>query len=118
MRKHNFYAMYPVRAKDNLGAPEGYFDHLDMYCGMAFDKKGDNVAPLCSTGSSNSLFVWSQESMDELKRKGGKLQTHQLNVVAYLWEICYDLLLAKGDNVSESPGFEAVGLRVNKQPKE
>ena len=27
-------------------------------------------------------------------------------------ELCYDLLLAKHDNVSASPGFEALGLRI------
>ena len=37
-----------------------------------------------------------------------------LNAIAYLWELCYDLLLATDENVSVSPGFEAFGLRVNR----
>ena len=27
-------------------------------------------------------------------------------------ELCYDVLLAKYDNVPASPGFEALGLRI------
>ena len=50
------------------------------------------------------------------KKRNGKLQTHQLEIetVAYLWEICYDLPSSK-ENVSESPGFESLGLRVNRK---
>ena len=32
--------------------------------------------------------------------------------ISYLWELCYDRLLAKHDNVSASPGFEALGLWI------
>ena len=90
---------------DNIGAPEGYFDNLGMYCGMAFDSKG-NTTPLCSDGKEDSLFIRNRETMDVLKKKDGKLETLQLHAVAYLWEICYDLLLANGENVSASPGFQ------------
>ncbi len=63
----------------------------------------------------NSLFVWSDRTINELKQKGGNLQNLQLDAVAYLWELVYDLLLATADNVSQSPGFESLGLRVNKE---
>ena len=40
MRHLRFYRQYPLQeAKDNYGAPSGYFENLVMYCGMAFDKK-------------------------------------------------------------------------------
>ena len=41
----------------------------------------------------------------------------QLDAIAYLWEISYDLLLAKSENVSTSPGFESLGLKVNNDKK-
>ena len=41
----------------------------------------------------------------------------QLDDVSYLWELGYDLILTKSDNVSTSPGFEAPGLRVNNERK-
>ena len=86
-----------------------------MHVGMAYDKRDvDSVKPLYSNGESSSLFVWSDRTMDELKKKGGDTKKLQLDAVAYLWEICYDILLANGDNVSKSPGFESLGLRVNR----
>ena len=112
MRMHPLYSKYPKRGVENVGAPEGYFDNLWMYCGMAFDANGI-IAPLCSDNEEDSIFVWSSKSIDELKKREGKMQTLQLNAVSYLWELCYDLLLANGENVSASPGFESLGLRVN-----
>jgi hypothetical protein len=80
---------------------------------MAFDPT-DDVSNLCSSGESGSLFVWNEEVMKELKGKGGDLNKVQLDAVSYLWEICYDLLLAKSHNVSVSPGYESLGMRVNR----
>ena len=79
-------------------------------------KKGDTT-PLISEDASNSLFVWSNETMKELKSKCGELKKLQFDAVSYLWEICYDLVLAKAENVSTSPGFESLGLRVNRKRK-
>ena len=58
-----------------------------------------------------------RESINELEQKGGRRKTHKLNAVAYMWEICYNLLLAKGENVSVSPGYENLGLRVNQKKR-
>ena len=112
MRQHPFYQKYLKGGALNLRAREGYFDNLGMYCGMAFDVKGD-IAPLCCDGDEGGLFFWSDECINELKKKSGKLRTLQLNAIACLQEIFYDLLLAKTDNMSASPGFESLGFRVN-----
>lgn len=117
MRKSQFYRRYPSRdAKEDFGARSGYFENLRMFCGMAFDKKGE-VGPLCSIGEEDSLFVWSDRVIEELKKRAEKngvsLQRMQLTAVAYLWEMYYELMLARSENVSESPGAESLGLRVN-----
>ena len=96
----------------NIGGEEGCFENLEVYCGMAFDKK-ENVTSLCSDGEDDSLLVWNKETIAILKQRKGSLKENQLLAVSYLWELCYDLLLAKHDNVSASPGFEALGLRPN-----
>jgi len=113
MKEHEFYRQYPSKGVENLGGTGGVFQNLSMYCGMAFDKKKD-VKPLCSNGSDDSLFVWSKQNIAELAKKDGDMKRKQLNAISYLWELCYDLLLATGENVSVSPGFEAFGLRVNR----
>ena len=91
---------------------EGNFDNLSMHCGMAYDKNGD-ITPLSTQDVSNSLFVWSNETIKELKSKSGEPKKLQLDAVAYLWEICYGLVLAKAENLSTSPGFGSLGLQVN-----
>ena len=62
MTKHKFYRRYPAARVRNLGKPKGHFEQLGMYCGMAFDKK--EVATLCSIGRGDSLFVWSEQTMN------------------------------------------------------
>ena len=116
MRKHRFYRTYPASDVDNLGGNKGFFEDLQAYCALGFDKKGD-VSHLCSHGLDDSLFVWDDECMGELRKKDGELKSWQLRTVAYMWELCYDLLLAKEFNVSREPGFEALGLRVNNPRK-
>ena len=112
MKMHDFYRIYPAEGVRNLGGVGGHFGFLKMYCAMAFDRKED-VAPLCSEGESSSLFVWSREALARLAKEDGNLRNRQLDAVAYLWELCYDLVLAASDNVSQSPGFESFGLRNN-----
>ena len=60
----------------------------------------------------NSLYEWSKQATDNLKRKDGSLENNKLQAVAYLWELCDDLLLAKADNLSRSSGFEGLGLSI------
>ena len=97
---------------ENIGGVGGFFEDLEVFCGMAFDRKGD-VSPLCLVDADNSLFVGSKQTTEELKRKDGTLRDEQLVAILYLWEICDDLLLAGADNVSKSPGVEGMRLRVN-----
>ena len=44
MRKHHFYQEYPVGGVDNIGGIGECFEYLEVYFGMAFDKKED-VSP-------------------------------------------------------------------------
>ena len=79
---------------------------------MAYNKKGD-AKPMCSNGLTDSLFVTIKGTINKLKKRSEHLQKLQLGAVAYLLVIYYDLVLAKRYNVSMSPGFKSLGLRVN-----
>ena len=105
---HWMYREYPTRGLDSVGKREGFFDNLVMYYGIAYDKGGDTEA-LRPVGAANSLYVWRKEVTDDELNKKGDLSKLPLDAVSYLWEQGYDLLLAKSDNVSISPGFEALG---------
>ena len=115
MRMHRLYREYPARGFNSVGKREGYFDNLVMYCGMAYNK-GGNTEALRPLGAADSLYVWSKGVTDELNKRGD-LSKLQLDAVSYLWELSYDLLIAKSDNVSTSLGFEALGLKVNNEQK-
>ena len=73
MREHRLYREYPALGVSNLGATEGNFDSLVMYCGMAYDKK-ESVTPLFSQNEGESLFVWSKEAINELKKREAILE--------------------------------------------
>ena len=83
---------------------------------MAYNKKA-NVTSLVSTGDSRSLLVWTSKTINALKGCDRELKKLQLDGVAYLWELCYDLLLKGADNISASPGFESLGLRISRKRK-
>ena len=111
MRTHQFYQEYPAEGVEKIGGIGDFFKYLEMYRGMAFSKKED-ISPLCSEGADNSLFVWSKQSIEMLKKRDGRFQNEQLLAISDLWEICDDLSLAKYQNVSASLGMEVLGLRI------
>ena len=115
MRGSRFYRYYASKsATTTLVTRKGYFEDLNFYSALAFDPK--DVDPICAVDEDDSLFVWSKDFIDFLKDKARKhdtsLERMQLSAVAYLWEICYDLMLAHSENISDSPGFEFFGLRM------
>ena len=73
MRIHRLYREYPWPGVDHLGVDKGTFGNLVVYCGMAYDKQGETTA-LCNDGVENSLLVWSNKSLAELKKRGGDLK--------------------------------------------
>ena len=70
----------------NAGDVGGYFENLEVYCGMAFDKTED-VTSICSDGADNSLVVWTKECLGILKQRDGNLKDNQLLAISYLWEL-------------------------------
>ena len=116
MKEHRVYREYPALGVENLGMAEGNFNNMLMHCGMAYDKKQD-VTSLCTHDNCYSLFVWSEGAIRELRNKSVELKKLQLDVVAYLWEICYDPILAKAENISMSSGLESLRLSVNDNRK-
>ena len=59
-----------------------------------------------STSLSNNMFCWktASSSLKHIK-DANKLRN---NCAAYLFELCYDLILPETSNVSQSPGFESL----------
>ena len=75
-----------------------------------FDRT-DRAAVKAITAKDNGIFVWSDATMAMIEKwdcKGASLEDKQLHMVVYAAELFYDLMIAKADNVSRSPGFESI----------
>jgi len=57
--------------------------------------------------AADSLIVWGGITVKELKSRAGKkgvsLKRMQLTAVAYLLELCYDLMVAKSEKCIQQP---------------
>ena len=105
-----FHLTYPQKQASFLPKSlRGHFDDLTQYVGLAFDPdNSDAVDAICNT-SEDGIFEWPEEMLTHLKADSWNaisLKKKQLNMVSFLWELFYDLALAPGSNVSQSPGFE------------
>jgi hypothetical protein len=91
---------------------KGYFEDLALYCGIGFDRSR-TVAGLTETDDGKGIFSWDKKVIDCLEgstKLGDTMKNRQLCMVAYLFELGYDLMLSPKFNLSRMPGFEAAGL--------
>ena len=106
LRESLFYMTYPDESVDSE-LMEGNFQDLNQYCGMGFD-------PLEVDGiikTRDGIFHWSQDINEWIQQYSTKQNLEEketrLMLVAYLFELCYELCISIDDNKSESGGFEA-----------
>jgi hypothetical protein len=84
-----------------------------LYCGIGFDRSR-TVNGLIETDEGKGIFSWDKTVIDCLTgstKLGDTMGDRQLCMVAYLFELGYDLMMSpKFNNLSRMPGFEAAGL--------
>ena len=106
-----FYTLYSSRSNSNyLPNSVGYFEDLTMYCGFCFNRSTD-VEAMTSKEHDRGLFDWSLyiKQLERANIRGcNTLREKQLVVVGYFFEMCYDICLSPGQNVSNNPGFESI----------
>ena len=75
-----------------------------------------DVGVLVATSAVSGIIFWLKISIAQIDKTDfrgvANLKEKQLHMVGYLFELCYDLMLSPNDNVSQSPGFEACGLKT------
>jgi hypothetical protein len=107
-----FYALYPSKmsSRSNSTLKRGTFESLQAYVGVCFTY--ENI-PGCFSGKHGLLEHTAEEEewISNINFLGKSGEQKYMQMAAYLFELGYDLALAKIDNVSESPGFEGCGLR-------
>ena len=61
------------------------------------------------------IYMTEEEKwISNLNFRGKQGDQKYMQMAAYLFELGYELALARKDNVSDSPGFESCGLIFNK----
>jgi hypothetical protein len=107
-----FYALYPSKmsSRSTSALKRGTFESLEAYVGVCFTY--GNI-PGCFSGEHGLLEHTAEEEewISNINFQGKSGEQKYMQMAAYLFELGYDLALAKIDNVSESPGFEGCGLR-------
>jgi hypothetical protein len=115
-RRSKFYNSYPTKGSahgSNLtNQRRGYFDNLRLYCGLGFNRLTPGHRELFAKEAG--VLSWDEKTLRRLENAKVGGDTHitkkQLHMVGYLFELCYDLAIPPENNVSESPGFEALGF--------
>jgi len=90
------------------------FEDLNQYAAAAFEPSEAAFDLFQKDYDSGGLFGWTGAEKDlvcRTKIPGCNNNGHKFAVVvAYGFELCYDLAISRRDNLSESPGLEAFGL--------
>ncbi len=106
-----FYTTFPSRdaTLDTQHTRQGYFENLEIYCGVGISRKEPGLSYLKDTGPE-SVFVCNDNYLryvNMVSFRGVVDPTEkQMHMIGYLCELAYDLAIAPANNVSESPGFE------------
>jgi hypothetical protein len=119
-KQSKLYTEYPSKGSNlvRLGVAsgkkcwKGYFEDLVLYCGIGFDCSR-TVSGLFETDEGKGIFSWEEMVMDCLAgstKLGDTMRDRQLCMVAYLFELGYNLMISPKFNLSRMPGFEAAGL--------
>jgi hypothetical protein len=109
-RQSRFYTNYPSKTAitASVRSRRGLFDDLTMYCGLGFSRGSPKLHYL--QDDQNGIFVWDKDCVSRILKcnmpGAVTLNDRKLHMVAYLCELCYDLMIAPGTNISMSPGFE------------
>jgi hypothetical protein len=109
-RQSQFYSKYPSCAnnKANLNIL-GHFENLTQYCAFPIDRSKQNlIKKICNP--NGQFLEWPTNVLQIISKdgqvKGNEFVDIQLDLVSYLFELCYDLCLSRHNNISQSPGFE------------
>jgi hypothetical protein len=111
----HFYHSFPSKtsALTNSCSKEGYFEYLPAYAGVGFLVEHP---PGCFLKSGGLLIYTKEEEkwISGLSFQGKTGEQKYMQMSASLFELGYELALARKDDVSDSPGFESCGLIFDK----
>ena len=110
-----FYHEYPseLSARSSNKAKRGLFEYLKPHIAFFFHKDLASTGKFSKDYDDGGLFLYTEDNLDFIRRTSfsGKVGEHKfMQMVAYEFELGYDLALAIGLNISRSPVFEGCGM--------
>ena len=106
------YGTYPskhsVRARDD----ESTYEDLMVFIAASFNPVTLSTDALSTDYNDGGLFIYTKEEKEWIGTLFSErtLEQKYMQMVAYLFELGYDLAIGRTDNISDSPGFEGCGL--------
>ena len=91
---------------------------MQPHVGASFGDDARTLEMMRKDVAEGGLFLYSKEEKEHIRRTkfNGKSEDKKfMQMVAYLFELGYDLALSRIHNVSQSPGFEGCGLIFDKK---
>ena len=111
----NFYKLYPSKSsrRSRNRAKQGIYEDLEHVIAVSYDPKGDAAKKVDLNWNSGGVMILNSHDVQRVKSSMSSkpytdIEKFQL-LLSYLFELAYDLAIAPGVNVSESPGFESFG---------
>ena len=106
-----FYELYPSKTSKRATRRgiRGHHEDLLFVIGAGFDPSSEVAASLSKSWQDGGLLILNESEKEKIgsaMKKASEVQKFH-HILAYTLELGYDLALAPGLNVSESPGFEA-----------
>jgi hypothetical protein len=107
-RSNTFYQWFPDENITSSEGARGTWQGLHQYCGLSFDRL--HTETITSVVDDEGVFHWDESTRNwiETIKKTRTTKEVQREMVAYLFELIYDLCIAPDDNASEYPGFESL----------
>ena len=112
----NFYKLYPSNSsgRSRNRSKQGVYEDLEHVIAVSYDPKGDAAEKVDLDWKSGGIMILNSDDVQRVKssmksKPYTDIEKFQL-LLSYLFELAYDLAIAPGVNVSESPGFESFGL--------
>lgn len=114
-RTSRFYISYPSSTNPRVKskAKKGIFEDLRQYVGCGFNPQDESILDtLTRDEGDGGVFLFDdtdKENINKVHFRGlNTFREKDVEMVAYLLELAYDLAIAPRDNISSSPGFETI----------
>ena len=109
------YKLYPSRTTERARMSfirRGLWENLGLFAAIAIDQNDHEKRELITRDyDEGGLFIYNKSEANKiisLKSRSHKSEEEKrIEVIAYLFELAYDLAISYHDNVSESMGFES-----------